>query len=75
MQPQFSPAWIRARWLHREPAAQPIVTVGYHRRIPPLQTGVRGLVLANTTQIYPEDRGTNYSVELGDRAVAALGAG
>ena len=72
VQPQFSPAWIRARWLHREPAAQPIVTVGYHRRIPPLQTGVPGLVLANTTQIYPEDRGTNYSVRLGTDAARAL---
>ena len=68
----FSPAWIRARWLHREPAAQPIVTVGYHERIPPLQTGVPGLVLANTTQIYPEDRGTNYSVRLGTDAARAL---
>jgi protoporphyrinogen oxidase len=75
VQPEFSTAWIRARWLHREPAAQPIVTVGYHRRIPPLQTGVPGLVLANTTQIYPEDRGTNYSVRLGTDAAAALLAG
>jgi protoporphyrinogen oxidase len=72
VQPEFSPDWIRARWLHREPAAQPIVTVGYHRRIPPLQTGVRGLVLANTTQIYPEDRGTNYSVRLGTDAARTL---
>ena len=30
-----------------------------------------GLYLANTTQIYPEDRGTNYSVRLGNR-IAAL---
>ena len=75
VQPQFSADWIRARWLHREPAAQPIVTVGYHRRIPPLQTGVPGLVLANTTQIYPEDRGTNYSVRLGTDAARALTAG
>ena len=72
VQPAFSADWIRARWLHREPAAQPIVTVGYHRRIPPLQTGVPGLVLANTTQIYPEDRGTNYSVRLGTDAARAL---
>ncbi len=70
--PEFSPDWIRRRWLHREPAAQPIVTVGYHERIPPLQTGVPGLVLANTTQIYPEDRGTNYSVRLGTDAARAL---
>jgi protoporphyrinogen oxidase len=70
--PGFSPDWIRARWLHREPAAQPIVTVGYHERIPPLQTGVPGLLLANTTQIYPEDRGTNYSVRLGEDAAREL---
>lgn len=70
--PAFSRDWIRQRWLFREPAAQPIVTVGYRERIPPLQTGVPGLVLANTTQIYPEDRGTNYSVRLGDDAARAL---
>ena len=68
----FSRSWVRERWLFREPAAQPIVTVGYHRRIPPLETGVPGLVLANTTQIYPEDRGTNYSVRLGGDAASAL---
>jgi len=70
--PGFSRDWIRERWLFREPAAQPIVTLGYRERMPPLQTGVPGLILANTTQIYPEDRGTNYSVRLGDQAVEAL---
>jgi protoporphyrinogen oxidase len=70
--PAFERSWVRERWLHREPAAQPIVTVGYRERIPPLQTGVPGLVLANTTQIYPEDRGTNYAVRLGADAAAAL---
>jgi protoporphyrinogen oxidase len=70
--PAFDPAWIRQRWLHSEPAAQPIVTVGYHERIPPLRTPAAGLVLANTTQVYPEDRGTNYAVRLGDQAAAEL---
>lgn len=70
--PAFDPSWVRRSWLHREPAAQPIVSVGYRERIPPLATGVAGLVLANTTQIYPEDRGTNYAVRLGGDAAAAL---
>jgi protoporphyrinogen oxidase len=70
--PAFDPAWVRDRWLHREPAAQPIVTVGYHERIPPLRTPVAGLYLANTTQVYPEDRGTNYAVRLGDQAAEAV---
>ena len=73
--PDFSRDWIRQRWLFREPAAQPVVTVGYHERIPPLDTGVPGLVLANTTQVYPEDRGTNYAVRLGADAAEALSAG
>ena len=70
--PDFSLDWVVNRWLHREPAAQPVATAGYVERIPPLETGVAGLVLANTTQIYPEDRGTNYSVRLGDQAAEAL---
>jgi protoporphyrinogen oxidase len=70
--PGFDRSWIQERWLHREPAAQPIVTVGYRERIPPLQTGLPHLILANTTQIYPEDRGTNYAVRLGGDAAAEL---
>ncbi len=70
--PAFDPAWVKARWLFVEPHAQPIVTPGYRERMPPLRTGAAGLVLANTTQIYPEDRGTNYAVRLGRDAVTAL---
>jgi protoporphyrinogen oxidase len=72
LNPAFSRDWIKQRWLFREPHAQPIVTIGYRDRMPALDTGVPGLVLANTTQIYPEDRGTNYSVRLGWDAAAAL---
>ncbi len=70
--PGFSRDWVRERWLFREPAAQPIVTVGYRERIPPLRTPVAGLWLANTTQVYPEDRGTNYSVRLGEQAATGV---
>jgi protoporphyrinogen oxidase len=70
--PEFDRSWVRERWVFREPDAQPIVTVGYDQRMPALDTGVPGLVLANTTQVYPEDRGTNYAVELGERAVRVL---
>jgi protoporphyrinogen oxidase len=70
--PEFDRSWVKNRWLHREPAAQPIVTVGYRQKIPAMRTPVRGLVLANTTQIFPEDRGTNYAVREGDEAAQAL---
>ena len=70
--PEFHRDWVKRFWVFREPAAQPIVDVGYRERIPALRTGADGLILANTTQIYPEDRGTNYSVRLGEQAAAAL---
>jgi len=70
--PAFERSWVRERWLFSEPDAQPIVTPGYRERRPPLQTGVDGLLLANTTQVYPEDRGTNYAVRLGREAASLL---
>ena len=70
--PGFDRSWVKQFWVFREPAAQPIVDIGYRERIPSFRTGADGLILANTTQIYPEDRGTNYSVRLGEQAVAAL---
>ena len=73
--PAFHRGWIKQRWLFREPAAQPIISVGYQRRIPPLETGVPGLVLANLTQVYPEDRGTNYAVRLANQAAQLFAGG
>ena len=64
--PRFDPSWIEHSWVFRERAAQPIIPLHYSQQIPDHRTGLRGLYLANTTQIYPEDRGTNYSVRLGN---------
>jgi protoporphyrinogen oxidase len=71
--PEFEKDWVEEMWLFREDAAQPIITCGYSRRVPAYQTPVRGLYLANTTQIYPQDRGMNYSVRLG-KVVSELAA-
>jgi protoporphyrinogen oxidase len=72
--PQFSRSWIERAWVFRERSAQPIIPLHYGQRIPDHRTGLPGLYLANTTQIYPEDRGTNYSVRLGNQ-IAALVTG
>ena len=72
VQPAFSRSWIRDRWRFAEPHGQPIVDVGYRERIPPLRTPIPGLLLTNTTQVYPEDRGTNYAVRFGEQAAQAL---
>jgi protoporphyrinogen oxidase len=72
--PRFDRSWIEESWVFRERAAQPIIPLNYGERIPDHRTGLPGLYLANTTQIYPEDRGTNYSVRLGND-IAALVSG
>ena len=63
--PDFDESWIEDFYHHKVDAAQPIIGVNYSERIPDLRTPIKSLYLANTTQIYPEDRGTNYSVRLG----------
>lgn len=63
--PNFSLDWVEEMWHFKEAAAQPVVPLNYSQRIPEHRTPLRNLYLANTTQIYPEDRGTNYSVRLG----------
>ena len=65
--PDFDPSWVRGQWLFKDRAGQPIVHSRYHEVIPPHRTPVRGLYLANTTQVYPEDRGQNYSIRMGQR--------
>jgi protoporphyrinogen oxidase len=71
--PAFDPHDILRAWSFREEAAQPIPEIGNRRRILPFQTPISRVFLANTTQIYPEDRGTNYSVRLGRDIAAAIG--
>ena len=69
--PDFDRSWIQEYYHHKVDGAQPIIGVNYSREIPDHRTPFKHLYLANTTQIYPEDRGTNYSVRMG-RQVAQL---
>ena len=68
---RFDPSWVRRSWFFREPYAQPVPALHHSRNIPPLETPIPGLYMANMSQVYPWDRGTNYAVEIG-RQVAAL---
>ncbi len=71
LNPLFDESWVEESFYHREEAAQPVIGINYGDRIPRHRTPIKDLYLANTTQIYPEDRGTNYSVRLG-RKVAQI---
>ena len=70
--PSFKPEWVEEWHLFREDAAQPIITTNYSQKIPPLATPIEGLYMANNTQVYPEDRGQNYSVRIGREVAHAV---
>lgn len=70
--PTFTPEMVQESWLFKAPFAQPIVTTQYREHIPPLETPLAGLWLANMFQIYPHDRGQNYSFALAERLVKQL---
>ena len=69
--PDFDKSWIIEDHYHKVDGAQPIIGLNYSQQIPDHRTPIKNLYLANTTQIYPEDRGTNYSVRMG-RQVARM---
>ena len=69
--PRFSKDWIEDAHLFHHPAAQPVIPCHYSQHILPHSTPIDGLFLAHISQIYPEDRGTNYSMKLA-RSAASL---
>ncbi|MBI4288841.1 MAG: NAD(P)/FAD-dependent oxidoreductase [Chloroflexi bacterium] len=71
--PRFDSDWVEQYHVFKEEYAQPIVPMNYSRLIPDMATPIGGLYLANTTQIYPEDRGMNQAVQLGLRVAGLAG--
>lgn len=69
LNPDFDVSWIHEAWLFKAPFAQPVVTRSYGANLPPHITPVPGLYLANMFQIYPQDRGQNYSIRMAERLV------
>lgn len=70
--PAFSRAWVTETWGFGARDAQPVVTRDYRGRISPSRTPVPGLYLANMFQVYPHDRGQNYSMERAERLAQRL---
>ncbi len=69
--PEFRRENIVEEHLFKLNDAQHVVEPGYTERRPSYRTPIPGLYLANFSQIFPEDRGTNYAVREG-RKIATL---
>jgi protoporphyrinogen oxidase len=70
--PQFDLEDVIDWRLRRIRYAQPVIVCGYSRLMPPLDTPENGVKLAGMAQIYPEDRGVNYAIRLGEEAARSV---
>lgn len=65
--PTFDDKTIKSVNIFKFKHAQHIVDVDYEQKIPSYRSDVPGVYLANFTQIFPDDRGTNYAVQEGKK--------
>jgi len=65
MFPNWDESKIKRVHINRTDYAQPVIVQQYSKILPEIATPVENLYLASMAQIYPEDRGQNYSVRLG----------
>lgn len=65
---------VLARKVARLRHAQPICEPGFAAKIPPIQTPIAGLQIADTCFYYPEDRGISESVRLAEEMAARISA-
>jgi hypothetical protein len=49
-----------------------VIRRGYGNDIPDTRTPLPGLYLANMQQVYPQDRGQNYQIALGERVAREI---
>lgn len=70
--PHFEESMIDKYFVFKDRYAQPIWPLNYSKIKPSYKTPIKGLYLSNTSQIYPNDRGINFSIKLGKEVVESF---
>jgi protoporphyrinogen oxidase len=65
--PDFDPSWLEEFHLFQDLYAQPVVPLHYSEVKPGYETPIENVYLANMALVYPEDRGTNFAVDVGNK--------
>jgi len=73
LNPAIGEGDLKASLVGRLRHAQPVCEAGFAAKIPPVQTPIGGLQIADTAFYYPEDRGISESVRYGAMMAAAVG--
>ncbi len=65
--PAFEESWLEEYFLFQDLYAQPVVPLHYSGLKPGYETPIENVFLANMALVYPEDRGTNFAVDVGNK--------
>ncbi|MHB8962721.1 MAG: NAD(P)/FAD-dependent oxidoreductase [Saccharofermentanales bacterium] len=72
MYPDFRVSDVKDWRLTRTRYAQPVIGKNYSEEMPAAATPQKGVFLAGMAQIYPEDRGMNYAIRLGNQTADGI---
>lgn len=75
IRPDFSPDEILATNVHRYEFAQTVCKPGFYEQLPPMDSAVKGLYLADTSHYYPNDRSISESMAVGKRLAGYVDPG
>jgi hypothetical protein len=67
--PDFKESDVERRFTFRERFVQPVPTLHYSEIVPDMETGLEGLILANTTQIINSTLNNNAMIKIAHQAV------
>lgn len=73
--PKLTQADILSSRIARLRYAQPVCEPGFAAKLPPVETSIEGLQIADTCFYYPEDRGISESVRFGKEMAARVKPG
>ena len=65
--PDFQPDCVEDVIISRADFAQPVITTNYSQILPDFETPIKGLYTISMAQVYPEDRGINYAIQLANQ--------
>jgi protoporphyrinogen oxidase len=65
--PRFNASLVEEVHLFQDLYAQPVVPLHYSEVKPDYETPIKNVFLANMALVYPEDRGTNFAVDVGNK--------
>jgi protoporphyrinogen oxidase len=72
IKPGFGKADVKWHKISRDAYATPLFEKGYGKKIPAIKTGVKGLYLAGSFQVYPHSRNVNNIIEKGFTAAETI---